>query len=90
MCRVGEHRHFEPGTLEGAQGTLPGQDPDQSFKDSLVAWYKSAQGVDVKDFSYGAESYDATVLSALAAVKGGSNDSASVQKNLTAAAMSSG
>ena len=66
---------FEPGTLEGAQGTLPGQDPDQCFKDKLVAWYKSAQGEDVKDFSYGAESYDATILSALAAVKGGSNDS---------------
>jgi branched-chain amino acid transport system substrate-binding protein len=75
---------FEPGTLEGAQGTLPGQDPDQSFKDNLVAWYKSAQGEDVKDFSYGAESYDATILSALAAVKGGSNDSQSVQKNFAA------
>jgi len=75
---------FEPGTLEGAQGTLPGQDPDQSFKDNLVAWYKSAQGEDVKDFSYGAESYDATILSALAAAKGGTNDSASVQKNFAA------
>jgi neutral amino acid transport system substrate-binding protein len=75
---------FEPGTLEGAQGTLPGQDPDQSFKDNLVAWYKSSQGEDVKDFSYGAESYDATILSALAAVKGGSNASDSVQKNFAA------
>jgi len=34
---------FEPGTLAGAQGTLPGQDPDQSFKDNLVAWYKAAE-----------------------------------------------
>ena len=75
---------FEPGTLEGAQGTLPGQDPDQGFKDQLVAWYKLAQGEDVKDFSYGAESYDATILSALAAVKGGSNDSVTVQKNFAA------
>ena len=75
---------FEPGTLEGAQGTLPGQDPDQGFKDELVAWYKLAQGEDVKDFSYGAESYDATILSALAAVKGGSNDSVTVQKNFAA------
>ncbi len=38
---------FEPGTLEGAQGTLPGQDPDQGFKDQLVAWYSSSQGEDV-------------------------------------------
>jgi neutral amino acid transport system substrate-binding protein len=75
---------FEPGTLEGAQGTLPGQDPEQGFKDQLVGWYKAAQGEDVKDFSYGAESYDATILSALAAVKGGSNDSVSVQKNFAA------
>jgi len=75
---------FEPGTLEGAQGTLPGQDPDQGFKDQLVAWYKLAQGEDVKDFSYGAESYDATILSALAAAKGGSNDSVTVQKNFAA------
>ena len=75
---------FEPGTLEGAQGTLPGQDPDQSFKDNLVAWYSQSQGEEVKDFSYGAESYDATILSALAAVKGGSNGSASVQENFAA------
>ena len=75
---------FEPGTLEGAQGTLPGQDPDQGFKDQLVAWYQQSQGEAVKDFSYGAESYDATILSALAAVKGGGNDSVTVQKNFAA------
>jgi neutral amino acid transport system substrate-binding protein len=75
---------FEPGTLKGAQGTLPGQDPDQSFKDNLVSWYKQAEGQDMKDFSYGAESYDATILSALAAVKGGANDSQTVQKNFAA------
>jgi len=75
---------FEPGTLEGAQGTLPGQDPDQGFKDQLVGWYQAANGEEVKDFSYGAESYDATILAALAAAKGGANDSVSVQKNLAA------
>ncbi len=75
---------FEPGTLEGAQGTLPGQDPDQSFKDNLVAWYSQSQGEEVKDFSYGAESYDATILSALAAAKGGSNGPAAVQENFAA------
>jgi len=75
---------FEKGTLKGAQGTLPGQDPDQSFKDNLVAWYKAADGKDLKDFSYGAESYDATILTALAAVKGGDNATTTVQKNLAA------
>jgi neutral amino acid transport system substrate-binding protein len=77
-------KDFEPGTLTGAQGTLPGQDPDQSFKDKLVGWYKQANGDDLTDFSYGAESYDATILSALAAVKGGSNASESVDKNFAA------
>ena len=75
---------FEPGTLEGAQGTLPGQDPDQGFKDQLVGWYQAANGEEVKDFSYGAESYDATILAALAAAKGGANDSVTVDKNLAA------
>jgi branched-chain amino acid transport system substrate-binding protein len=75
---------FEPGTLEGAQGTLPGQDPDQGFKDQLKGWYQQANGEEVKDFSYGAEAYDATILSALAAVKGGSNDSETVDKNFAA------
>jgi neutral amino acid transport system substrate-binding protein len=75
---------FEPGTLEGAQGTLPGQDPDQGFKDNLTGWYKSANGEDLKDYSYGAESYDATILAALAAAKGGANDSQTIQKNLAA------
>ena len=75
---------FEPGTLEGAQGTLPGQDPDQGFKDLLVAWYQLANGEEVKDFSYGAESYDATILAALAAAKGGSNESQAVRDNFAA------
>ena len=69
-------KDFDPGTLEGAQGTIPGADPDQGFKDQLVAWYKETQGDDLKDFAYGAESYDATILAALAAAKGGANDSA--------------
>jgi branched-chain amino acid transport system substrate-binding protein len=77
-------KDFEPGTLEGAQGTIPGADPDQGFKDQLVAWYKQSQGSELKDFAYGAESYDATILAALAAAKGGANDSVTVQKNFAA------
>ena len=75
---------FEPGTLEGAQGTLPGNDPEQGFKDRLVGWYEQANGDTVKDFSYGAESYDATILAALAAIKGGTNESTAVQENFAA------
>jgi neutral amino acid transport system substrate-binding protein len=75
---------FAPGTLEGAQGTIPGADPDQAFKDRLVAWYDAAEGQKLKDFAYGAESYDATILAALAAVKGGGTDSQTIRDNFAA------
>jgi neutral amino acid transport system substrate-binding protein len=77
-------KDFEPGTLEGAQGTIPGADPDQGFKDQLIAWNLLANGDQLQDFAYGAESYDATILAALAAAKGGANDSVTVQKNFAA------
>jgi neutral amino acid transport system substrate-binding protein len=77
-------KDFEPGTLEGAQGTIPGADPEQGFKDLLSGWSEFAQGEALTDYAYGAESYDATILAALAAVKGGSNVSATVQENFAA------
>jgi neutral amino acid transport system substrate-binding protein len=75
---------FEPGTLEGAQGTIPGADASQDFKDLLVAWNEAANGEGLTDFAYAAESYDATILAALAAIKGGSNESTAVQENFAA------
>ena len=75
---------FAKGTLEGAQGTIPGADPDQGFKDRLVAWYEGAEGDKLKDFAYGAESYDATILAALAAVRGGGTDPQTIRENLAA------
>jgi neutral amino acid transport system substrate-binding protein len=83
-------KDFQKGTLTGAQGTIPGADPEQAFKDLLSGWYQSAEGSTLSDFSYGAESYDATILAALAAVKGGSTDSATVQKNFAAVSGSTG
>lgn len=75
---------FEPGTLEGAQGTIPGADPDQAFKDRLSGWFESAEGDPLSDYAYGAESYDAVILGALAAVKAGSTVSADIQKEYAA------
>lgn len=75
---------FEKGTLEGAQGTIPGADPDSTFKDRVSGWAELADGKPLKDFSYAAESYDATILAALAAVKGGGTDSQTVRDNLAA------
>ena len=73
---------FAKGTLTDAQGTIPGADPDQAFKDRLQGWNQAANGEKLKDYSYGAESYDATILAALAAVKGGATDPVTIQKNL--------
>ena len=57
---------FPPGTLEGTKGTIPGADAGDAFKDRL-------KGVDpkLKDYTYSAEAYDATVVAALAAVVAG-------------------
>jgi branched-chain amino acid transport system substrate-binding protein len=70
----------DPGTLEGAQGTIPGAFPNDEFKAQLTAWYADTQGEDLADFSYGPESYDATILAALAALKAKSNVSEDIAK----------
>lgn len=75
---------FDKGTLTGAQGTIPGADPDSAFKDRLSGWAELGEGKPLKDFSYGAESYDATILAALAAAKGGSTDSQTIRDNYAA------
>lgn len=72
------------GILEGAQGTIPGADSSAEFKERFSAWYEVAQGEPLVDYSYSAESYDATILAALAAAKGESNESATVQENFAA------
>ncbi|MFC6285654.1 ABC transporter substrate-binding protein [Nocardioides sp. GCM10027113] len=77
-------KDFEPGTIEGAQGTIPGADPEQSFKDRLNGWFDQAEGGTLDSFAYGAESYDAVILAALAAVRGGSTDSQTVRDNYAA------
>jgi len=75
---------FEAGTLEGAQGTIPGADPDQTFKDRASGWAELGLGEPLADYSYAAESYDATILAALAAVKGGATDSQTIRDNFAA------
>jgi neutral amino acid transport system substrate-binding protein len=75
---------FAKGTLEGAQGTIPGADPDATFKDRVSGWAEVGEGKPLKDYSYAAESYDATILAALAAVKGGATDSQTIRDNYAA------
>src|SRR5512133_393400 len=50
------------GTLNGVKGTIPGAENTQDFKDALLS-----VDPELKDFAYGPETYDAVVLSALAA-----------------------
>lgn len=54
-------KDFQPGTLKGAQGTIPGTFAKDDFKKKLLAIDPA-----LKDYSYAGESYDAVNLIALA------------------------
>jgi len=75
---------FDPGTLEGAQGTIPGAFPSTELQARFTDYYQRTAGQPLADYSYAQESYDATVLAALAAVKGGGTDSGTIQANMAA------
>ena len=54
---------FDPGTLEGVKATYPGAELGGEFKDRMLKIDPK-----LKSFTYGPESYDATIVAALAAV----------------------
>ena len=54
---------FPAGTLEGVKATYPGPEVSDDFKQRMLDVNPK-----LKDFTYGQESYDATILSALAAI----------------------
>lgn len=68
---------FPAGTLQGVKGTLPGAAAPGEFQTKMKA-------VDPKlaDFSYGPESYDATILVALAAIAAGDDDSQAIKAKM--------
>jgi ABC-type branched-subunit amino acid transport system substrate-binding protein len=68
---------FPPGTLDGNKGTLPGAEATSDFQDRMLA-----VDPDLEDYSYGPESYDATVLIALAAVAADDDSGESIAANL--------
>jgi len=70
---------FEPGLIEGAKGTLPGLDIASlgNFQDRLLA-----VDPNLTEFSYAAESYDAVVLLALAALAAGSTAGVDIASKL--------
>ena len=68
---------FPPGTLEGVKGTFPGAESSGDFQQRMLE-----VDPDLEDFTYGPESYDATVLSALAAIAAGDDAGPSIASQL--------
>lgn len=77
---------FDAGLLEGAQGTTPGRTVDDAFEKALVAASSDAS----KSLNFAPEAYDAVILVALAAQKGGAADTETIVANLHAVSGSDG
>jgi branched-chain amino acid transport system substrate-binding protein len=75
---------FDKGTLKGVKGTLPGAQAQGDFQTQLKDWYSKNENGKLTDFSYAAESYDATILAALAAVHGNGTDGKTISENIRA------
>lgn len=67
------------GIMEGVKGTLPGAAPSEEFRALLLE-----TDPNLVDFSYAAESYDAVVLIALAAIQASDDSGASIAANIAA------
>jgi len=72
-------KDFQPGTLKGAQGTIPGTFAKGDFKKKLLAIDPA-----LKDYSYAGESYDAVNLIALATEAAKSTKGTDIAKQLKA------
>ena len=68
---------FPPGTLEGVRATYPGAELTANFRKELLEVNPK-----LKDFTYGPESYDATVLVALAAIAANSDAGEAIKTQL--------
>lgn len=68
---------FPPNFLEGNKGTQPGAEIGEEFRNRLLE-----VDPDLQDYNYSAESYDATILLALAAVAAESSEPADMAAEL--------
>ncbi|MFG6446418.1 ABC transporter substrate-binding protein [Microbacterium sp. P07] len=75
---------FAPDALTGAKGTLPGLSIDSigDFTSALDEFVSTNGDAPLADYSYAAESFDATVLLALASLAAGSTDSEAIAGKL--------
>jgi ABC-type branched-subunit amino acid transport system substrate-binding protein len=71
-----------PGALAGIKGTLPSAELTEEFQGRLNEQWQTSAGEALNAFSYGAETYDAVVIMALAAEVAGSDDPAQVAANI--------
>lgn len=75
---------FPAGSLTGAKGTLPGLSIDSisDFTGELDAFLEEEGDAPLEDYSYAAESFDATTLLALASLAANSTDGAAIAEKL--------
>lgn len=81
---------FDPGTLEGAKGTIPGAAASDDLFAAASALWEEEEGEPLVDGSYLPEAYDAVILVALAALKSGSSDADGIKDNMAAVSGSNG
>ncbi|MBA2509343.1 MAG: ABC transporter substrate-binding protein [Nocardioidaceae bacterium] len=70
-------KDFDKGTLEGVKATYPGAELSGDFRKRMLSVDKS-----LSDFTYGPESYDAVVVTALAATVAGDDSGEAVAKEI--------
>lgn len=71
-----------PVSIEGSKGTQPGPALEDDFIERLNGWWTGKGNDELADLNYAAESYDAVVLLALAALAANSSDPADIAANL--------
>lgn len=81
---------FDKGTLEGAQGSIPGAQANDDFKAQLDSIYTAEFGGTLDSYTYAPEAYDLVMLVALAAQKAGATDSESIKAELAAVSGANG
>jgi branched-chain amino acid transport system substrate-binding protein len=73
---------LDAGLLEGSKGTLPGPALEDDFQTRLNEAWEAEGNEPLEDFSYAGESYDAVVLTALAALAAGSTEGADIASKM--------
>ncbi|UPK73305.1 DUF1871 family protein [Nocardioidaceae bacterium SCSIO 66511] len=72
-------KDFDPGTLKGVKATYPGAELGDDFRKRLLTIDKS-----LDSYTYGPESYDATIVTALSAVQADTDDPKAIAKEMQA------